>query len=77
MVIADNIGIPSGAVDSIFDFIDEIVAMLVTLIEALIEMVWDLVVNVFTDLAPAFGFALILCFWLYVFYAKYIEGVPR
>jgi len=75
--MGDNIGIPSDSIDRIFDFIDSIWDQILVLVVALIEMGWTLMVNVFIDLVPAFGFSLVLCFWLYVFYAKYIEGAPR
>jgi len=69
--------IPSDTVDTVLDFIDTIWTDLVeVLLLALIEMIWDLVVNIFIDLAPAWGFALVMFFWCYMFYWKYI-GSPR
>ena len=75
--MGDNIGIPSDSVDRIFDFIDTIWDQILVLVIALVEMGWTLFVKVFIDLAPAFGFALIMCFWLYMFYTKFIERTPR
>lgn len=72
-----NIGIPSDSVDQVLDFIDTIwTDVIEVLILAIIEMLWDLIVGIFVDLAPAWGFALVLCFWLFMFHRKYIES-PR
>ena len=75
--MSDNLGIPSGSIDRIFDFVDDMSAMFLTLVEAFLEVGWTLLIKIFIDLAPAMGLSLVLCFWLYIFYTKFIEGAPR
>lgn len=73
----NQVGIPSDSVDQVFDFVDTIWQDVVSvLLLALLEMLWGLVVSIFIDLAPVWGFALMLTFWLFMFYTKYVES-PR
>lgn len=67
------IGLPSDSIDRVLDFIDDIWDGIAVLALALIEMLWNLFVAIFIDLTPALTFALVLCFWLYMFHTKYIE----
>lgn len=67
-------GIPSDSVDQVTDFIDTLwTDVIQVLIENLIEMIWNLAVAIFIDLAPAWGFVLMLTCWLYIFNRKFIE----
>lgn len=75
-MIQDNIGIPSDSIDSITDFIDQIVTALVTtMFQPFLENVWEAFVFIFITLAPTIGFLLLITIFLYMFSQKYLpEG---
>ena len=72
-----QVSLPANTVERVLDFIETLWTDLVAvLVVAFLEMLWELFLNIFIDLAPAWGFALVLFGWCYFFYIKFI-GDPR
>lgn len=69
-----QVGLPTDAVDMVIDFLDTLFTNLVgVLILAFLELVWTLFLEIFIELAPAWGLALVIFAWSYFFYRKFVE----
>lgn len=73
MINFAQVGLPTNAVDMVLDFIDTLFTNLVgVLLLAFLELIWNIFIDIFIELAPVWGLSLVIFAWSYFFYNKFV-----